>query len=281
MTHESSSKTPPTDQSPLVSIVIVTYNATEWVKLCLDTIRERTDDVPYEIIIVDNASQEDTRELLRQQDDIRLFLNEDNLLWSAGCNQGMQAAHADSKYFLLLNSDIEVLRPDWLTIMVDAMETPTKDGPVAMVGTRHHYKPVAPVWGWLDGQCLLLRRELMEDVGYMDAESYPWGGGPRLLIAQALKRGWTYKFIHRDDCIVEHHRGRSRAERKSKKLPTVGGLGYAHFTERARLETKAVNPLITWLQTWKPLWGWRDHGKYYYCPPVGPPQDPAHPVADA
>src|SRR3712207_5653985 len=77
------------NNDPLVSIVIVSYNAPEYLRRCLESIRRRTA-TPHELIVIDNASREETRAYLRSLDFIRLTLNPDNRLWCAGCNQGIR-----------------------------------------------------------------------------------------------------------------------------------------------------------------------------------------------
>ena len=131
----------------LVSIVVVTYNARAYVKKCLETIRALTQS-NYELIVVDNASRKETRDYLRGEKGLKLILNKDNRLWCAGCNQGMQAAEPGSPFLLLLNPDVEVLRSDWLEIMVRVMESDPRVG---------HGGPVASLFGYRAGVWFLGR----------------------------------------------------------------------------------------------------------------------------
>src|SRR5215831_1783221 len=97
--------------APLVSIVTVTFNAPDYVRRCLDSIEARTSK-PYELIVVDNASDAPTRALLAERaaaGGIRLLQNEDNPLWAKACNQGLALAEPRSRYVLLLNPDCEAL----------------------------------------------------------------------------------------------------------------------------------------------------------------------------
>src|SRR5262245_48192315 len=82
---------------PHVSICIVTHNASEHVRRCLESIRRRSH-VPYELVVVDNASRPETRELLLSQPDLKLALNDENRLWCAGINQAMGMADERSDY---------------------------------------------------------------------------------------------------------------------------------------------------------------------------------------
>jgi glycosyltransferase involved in cell wall biosynthesis len=172
------------NEAPVVSIVIVTYNALHHVRECLEGIRARTH-LPLEVVVVDNASEANTRDYLRACAGLRLILNDENRLWAAGCNQGMRAADPRSRYLLLLNSDVAILRDDWLEVMIALMESTPR---VAVVGPVHRHSPVGPLFGFIDGQCMLIRRDAVA----------------------AFARGWIYKAVHPADRIIHHHRGGSK-----------------------------------------------------------------------
>ena len=72
-------------ERPLVSIIIVTFNAREYVQKCLASVREMTRTTPHELIVIDNASREETREYLRGESGFKLVLNDENLLWCRAC----------------------------------------------------------------------------------------------------------------------------------------------------------------------------------------------------
>ena len=55
---------------PECSIVILSFNQMEYTEKCLDSIREHTKDVSYEIIVVDNNSNTETVDYLKKQKDI-------------------------------------------------------------------------------------------------------------------------------------------------------------------------------------------------------------------
>src|SRR3989339_805460 len=92
---------------PLVSILIVNWNTC---KLTCDCIRSVIDQTrcDYEIIVVDNASTDDSIEQIRLQfKDVTLIANEANIGFAAANNEAMKAAKG--QYLLLLNSDTVVL----------------------------------------------------------------------------------------------------------------------------------------------------------------------------
>lgn len=84
-----------------VSIVIVTYNCQKVIEECLFSIPELPE---IEVLVVDNCSIDNTREILNKFNGrIKLVLNEKNLGYTKGCNQGIVMAHG--KYVFLLNPD--------------------------------------------------------------------------------------------------------------------------------------------------------------------------------
>lgn len=190
---------------PVVSICIVSYEAPDYLRRCLDSIRALTH-LPYETIIVDNASGPAMRAYLASLDDVQVILNEENRLWCPAMNQALRAATPGTPYLLLLNPDVEVLRSDWLDRMVAAL----RPG-IGMVGTEHNFRPIGPTFGALDGSCLLVRREVFEDpdIGLLD-ERLPWNGSPYVLTARAWREGWGYRCMPPRPRLIVHHGGKSR-----------------------------------------------------------------------
>lgn len=86
------------------SIVIVCYNNRPLTQQCIESIRETTPEFAREIVIVDNNSQDDSVDYLRQQKDIVLIENDYNAGFPGGCNIGIEAAKPEND-ILLLNND--------------------------------------------------------------------------------------------------------------------------------------------------------------------------------
>ncbi|HEV2310602.1 MAG TPA: glycosyltransferase family 2 protein [Acidimicrobiia bacterium] len=108
-----------THRDPLVSVVVVTYGNWPWVERALHALHAHTPE-PYELILVDNASPDDTVERLASGfDGLTLVTNEENRGFSLAANQG--AARAVGRYLCFLNNDAEV-QPGWLTPMVDRLD---------------------------------------------------------------------------------------------------------------------------------------------------------------
>lgn len=88
------------------SIVILSYNNRQLTQQCIESIRETTPESAREIAIVDNNSQDDSVEYLRQQDDIVLVENDFNAGFPGGCNIGIKASRKENDIFLLNNDTI-------------------------------------------------------------------------------------------------------------------------------------------------------------------------------
>jgi GT2 family glycosyltransferase/glycosyltransferase involved in cell wall biosynthesis len=113
---------------PRVSIILVTYNQFEYTKKCLESIKKHTGFI-YEIILVDNASADDTvKQVKTHYPEIRVIENETNLGFPAAVNQGITASLGD--YALILNNDT-IVTAGWLEGLLEAAE---EDESVGLTG---------------------------------------------------------------------------------------------------------------------------------------------------
>jgi GT2 family glycosyltransferase len=105
---------------PELSIVIVNYNTRELLRQCLDSIESSNPSASTEIIVVDNASQDGSAELVRSGfPNAVLIASETNVGFARGNNLGIRKARG--RYILLLNSDTIVL-PGSLDALVDYLK---------------------------------------------------------------------------------------------------------------------------------------------------------------
>ncbi|CAH8248965.1 glycosyltransferase family 2 protein [Paenibacillus melissococcoides] len=103
-----------------LSIIIVNYNTKQLTLNCIESVYRSVTDFQYEVILIDNASRDDSVQVFRQQcPQVELIANEQNLGFSKANNQGMQIAKG--RYVLLLNSDT-VIQPDTLDVMIRFMD---------------------------------------------------------------------------------------------------------------------------------------------------------------
>jgi len=91
-----------------VSIIIVNWNTSNITCDCLESVFEQTKNITFEVILIDNASTDDSVEMIKKRfRQVVLIENKNNRGFAAANNQGMKIA--TGRYILLLNSDTIVL----------------------------------------------------------------------------------------------------------------------------------------------------------------------------
>lgn len=104
----------------LVSIVVLNWNGRDFLRRFLPELIRNTSLPGVEIIVADNGSDDGSVNLMEEEfPGIRLIRFDKNYGFSEGYNKAL--AQVEAKYFLLLNTDIEVT-PKWLEPLVDFME---------------------------------------------------------------------------------------------------------------------------------------------------------------
>jgi len=99
------------EASPLVSVIVVTYNNVEYTRLCIDSVLRNTHAPRFEVIVVDNASTDGTRDYLEGLGSaVRVLFNERNEGFARANNQGI--AGSQGSLVILLNNDT-VVPPGW------------------------------------------------------------------------------------------------------------------------------------------------------------------------
>lgn len=111
----------------MVSIIIVNWNTRELLIDCLKSIEQNAPGC--EVIVVDNASSDDSADAVRQQFSyVKLIASETNLGFAAGNNLGAQ--HVSNEYLLILNPDT-IVHPGTIESLVSFLEAHPKVGLVA------------------------------------------------------------------------------------------------------------------------------------------------------
>lgn len=118
--------------TPLFSVIIPVFNKWELTSACLHSLRDCTDDIPYEVIVLDNASSDDTACQLEPLGEglfgqnFRRVRFEKNRNFGPACNAGAQLAK--SPFLFFLNNDT-LLTPSWAKPLVQAfIEDPDLGG---------------------------------------------------------------------------------------------------------------------------------------------------------
>ncbi len=186
---------------PPLSICILSWNTSDLLRACLQSIYADPQSGEWEVVVVDNNSGDQSPAMVTSGfPQVRLVLNPSNLGFAAGNNRAMEAARGD--HLLLLNSDTRV-EPGALGRMADFLSANpevgavgpkllSEDGslqlscgirpsllsefvnkmllhnlfPFYKLG-RWHHRETRDV-DWVMGACLLVRRQVVEEVGGLD-----------------------------------------------------------------------------------------------------------------
>ncbi|MTD32868.1 glycosyltransferase [Paludibacterium denitrificans] len=130
---------------PLVSIIIPTRDKLEYLQPCVESLFERTKYQNFELLIVDNASQNpDTfhfyQDIERDHpNQIRIIDYPQPFNFSAQCNLGVEQARGE--YIVLLNNDTEIIQSEWLERMIGLAQRPE----VGAVGVRLAYPEIGRI----------------------------------------------------------------------------------------------------------------------------------------
>ncbi|MGB7923688.1 MAG: glycosyltransferase [Pyrinomonadaceae bacterium] len=141
----------PQHDEPEVSIILVLYNRAELTLQCLYSIL-KSNARSFELIIVDNASTDETRLLLKRIKGAQIIENETNVHYLLGCNQA--ARRAGSEFILLLNNDTQILADSISSALATIRSAPdigAVGGKIILPdGTLQEAGSII----WRDGSCL-------------------------------------------------------------------------------------------------------------------------------
>ena len=231
---------------PTLSILIVSYNVRGYLDRCLASLYGHEQGVDFEVIVVDNASSDDSVAHLRAEwPQVRVVENRVNVGFPQGNNQAL--AQASGRYVLYLNPDTEV-GADTLRVCVATLES---DPSIGMVGCRllypdggiqyecarsayrlgdlaieslylHRFFPSHPVFGrqilgdWdhrtsrdvegISGAFMMLPRWLAEELGGMATEVFAYHEDMDLAL-RVRQRGLRVRYVA--EVTTVHHTSRS------------------------------------------------------------------------
>jgi len=227
-----------------LSIIIVNYNTSEELAVCIKSIIQYTKDIHYEIIVVDNNSQDDSKIILKEKfEEVKSFFLCKNMGYSFANNYGLQ--RCDSEYILILNPDtylwedsiskmvrfmdghpdIGVLGPD-LKDIHGRSQLPASRFPGLMqqlfealflkiilhriARTKKQKESLAQnipfEVDWIAGACFLLRRNVYLEVGGLDNEFFLYNEDVEWCL-RIKKAGWRI-FCYPKTCVI-HLQGAS------------------------------------------------------------------------
>ena len=193
----------------VLSIIIINWNNKDILQDCLNSVYRTHNVSKYEIIVVDNNSEDGSIELIRNEfPDVVLLENDQNLGYTRANNQAIKIARGN--YILLLNNDTMVTNAYCFDRMIELME---KNSQVGILGCKLLYpdgtlqscgESFPSVWGifksqilfaktwkrlgknkqgnnhfkkvnFVCGACLMTRKEILDKVGLLKEEYFMYG----------------------------------------------------------------------------------------------------------
>lgn len=262
--------TMPEYENPKVSLIIPLYAHAELTRACLHSIREQTAHVRYEVILVDDAADEETKRLLDGVTGAKIISNEKNLGYIRSVNRG--AAAARGRWLVIFNNDTEVTR-GWLVAMLACAESADDVGVVTPKfvypdGTLNEAGAIV----WRDGTgmnygrgdvadhfqyeyrretdygsaaALMVSAELWKEVGGFDERYLPMYYEDTDLCFQARERG--RRVLYEPEAVVVHIEGATAGNDVESGHKRHQERNRAKFVEkwRHRLESEQLRPAPT------------------------------------
>ena len=233
-----------------VCIIIVSWNTKQYLLRCLESIFQKRERAPWEVVVVENGSQDGSGNAVKEMfPSVRLIENDKNLGFSKAANQGL--IKSSGRYALLINPDTEV-KEGVIGQLVSFMDGHPKAGVVGVQllhsdGSKQNSIANFPTlatellnkdllrWvfperfpgkskNYLEpievdsviGACMIVRREAMEQVGILDEDYF-------LFLEETdwcyrmKKAGW--KVYHLPEAEIYHFQGKSaEAEKKRARV---------------------------------------------------------------
>ncbi len=260
------------DSRMSVDILICVYNAVEETLDCLESIARNTS-LPHTVTIIDDKSADTTRLQLRSyvrgKPWIRLIENEKNLGYTRSANIGMSRATAE--WVVLLNSDT-IVTPGWLEGLFEVVQAHPKAAMVGPVSNAASWQSVPDLHdvkgGWssnplpegvrpedvsrlvgslslrqfpeatlLNGFCTLMKRSVIEEVGFLDEAAFPMGYGEENDLCLRVRKA-GYSLVVADHVYVYHVKSASFGSARRAELSKRGTAQLA--LKHPEVDMKAV-----------------------------------------
>ncbi|AFS83511.1 glycosyltransferase family 2 protein [Candidatus Nitrosopumilus sediminis] len=209
---------------PFVSIIIVNWNAKNYLKGCIDSLLSQSF-TDQEIILVDNASSDDSVDFVKKNyPQVKIIQNTENVGFAEGNNIGIK--NSSGKIVALFNPDA-VAEKDWLHILVNVVQDKPNiaavTGKMYYLGDKYGKDAVFCTWSkidhlsanptnfhddepvskvdYLSGAAMLVRRDVLDKIGLMDKDYFLYFEETDLC-ARMIRAGYDLMYI--PSAIVWH-----------------------------------------------------------------------------
>ena len=254
----------PRAETSIASIVVPAFNHFEHTLTCLRALTACGDATPFEVIVVDDASSDETEQRLAEIEGIRVQRNAENLGFIGACNAGAALARGD--YLVFLNNDTAV-QAGWLDALIGTFDAQPAAG---LVGAKLVYPdgrlqeaggivfddgsgwnygrfedPAAPAYNHLreadycSGAAIALPRALFERLGGFDAHYAPAYYEDTDLAMKVREQG--LKIFYQPAATVVHFEGVTSGTDEGSGIKANQVVNREKFLERWR-EKLAAHP---------------------------------------
>ncbi|MEY2565787.1 MAG: hypothetical protein QOE35_316 [Actinomycetota bacterium] len=244
--------------APIISVVIPSYNRVGRLAGLTDALAAQDIDAPFEVLVIDNGSADDTPAELRRLEAVHPFLRSIRVDPNRGPgparNAGWRAARADRVAF---TDDDCVAAPSWLRLLVDGLDradvvqgrTMPDQANLRQIGPFGHTIQVERESGLYQTCNIAYRKDVLESLGGLD-ERFGHFGDDCDLGWRAREAGYRSTFV--DDALVVHEVVPSDFLRYLRGVPRIEGTVRAlsrhsgmrdHFV-RGRFYTEAHPPAL-------------------------------------
>lgn len=207
----------PATQQIAVSIVIPLYNQIAYTRSCIESLN-KTIMPGVEILLVDNASSDNTAEYLHSLEGVTVISNLENKGFSGACNQGISSA--SGQWIVVMNNDV-LLGKGWLDGMLSAADRFGLDmvSPAIREGELNYdLEPYAAELtgrmqsvvrhGQVNGICFMAHRRVFDSIGIFDENFRIGQYEDKDLFLRATKAGFRLgtvgaSFIHHFGSITQ------------------------------------------------------------------------------
>jgi N-acetylglucosaminyl-diphospho-decaprenol L-rhamnosyltransferase len=226
--------------APEISVVVLNYNTRELLRGCIASILRCSDGLDLQVIVVDNASPDGSAQMVREDFPwVSLVDNDTNEGYACGVNDGIRMAEAPFVLVLNQDTEIKPGSIKALYDHMREAPRVGIAGPRLVDGSGHyqqscHYFPLldpryalilfmsrlcspharfmglyanpgekssgAAEVDWIYGACMLIRREVFDDVGMFDENIFVYGEDMDLCY-RARKRGWKVAYLPRSEIV--------------------------------------------------------------------------------
>ena len=216
-----------------VLIIVLNWNGEEYLDDCLESLISETHYEDYQVLVVDNNSEDNSVEIVDGFPEVDLIENESNLGFSIGNNIGIYE-NQGYEYYLLLNNDTKV-KEGWLERLVETFEEKEDagicgpklkhpDGTIQSAGinlpemnsmrsdSEDREMETEEVDGVL-GAAFMIKDEVFEEIGYLDEIFSPAQHEESDYCSRARKAG--YKVYLEPDSEILHYQGKAKENVKS------------------------------------------------------------------